>query len=232
MYRLVIGGKRDLFGSRAGNLFDRYAATEAAANIVTSAVFSPQRAERLATQRALNTSLPSFLEVMQAFSTDIILKPYNNMSQSAVTHVDAHAHVQSEVDVEAEAVATATGTATAAPAYLIEGFIAQSLVVNSYLTLLVSPLSSNLVKSQVKVHLLDLKAMMVTIIDKLESSSASTASGTGAFPFGSGSESSSGSGSDSEGVLEARAHLRMLCDSIALGKPFLTLLETPLGPPI
>jgi hypothetical protein len=164
---------------------------------------------------------------MQAFSTNIILKPYSNMSQSAVTHVDAHvnARAQSEVEVEVEVMATAT--ATAVPAYLSEGFIAQSLVVNSYLTLLVSPLSSNLVKSQVKVHLLDLKIMLVKVIEKLEGSSISTAaSSTGTFSF------ESGSGSGSEGVLEVRAHLRMLCDSIALGKPFLTLLETPLGPPI
>lgn len=152
------------------------------------------------------------------------------MSQSAVTHVNAHARVQSDVEVEA------TATVTAVPAYLLEGFVAQSLVVNSYLTLLVSPLSSNLVKSQVKVHLLDLKAMLLKIIEKLEGSNTSSASITGTFPFGSGSSSSSGTGSDSdsgsEGVLEVRAHLRMLCDSIALGKPFLTLLETPLGPPI
>lgn len=155
------------------------------------------------------------------------------MSQSAVTHVNAfvNARVQSEVEVEVKA--TATATATAVPAYLLEGFIAQSLVVNSYLTLLVSPLSSNLVKGQVKVHLLDLKAMLVKTIEKLEGSSASTAaSSTGTFTFGSGSGSDSSSGSDSEAVLEVRAHLRMLCDSIALGKPFLTLLETPLGPPI
>jgi hypothetical protein len=217
-------------------MFDRYAATEAAAHIVTSAVFSPQRAERLATQRALNTSLPSFFEVMQAFSTDIILKPYSNMSQSAITHEIARAQseVVVEVEVGAEAEVVATTTATAVPAYLLEGFIAQSLVVNSYLTLLVSPLSSNLVKSQVKVHLLDLKAMLLKIMEKLEGSSTSTSSITGTFPVGSSSGSGSDSGGDSgsEGVLEVRAHLRMLSDSIAPGKPFLTLLETPLGPPI
>lgn len=158
------------------------------------------------------------------------------MSQSAVTHVEAHvnahARVQSEVEVGAEAEVEATTTATAVPAYLLEGFIAQSLLVNSYLTLLVSPLSSNLVKSQVKVHLLDLKAMLLKIIEKLEGSSTSTSSITGTFPFGSSSGSGSDSDSGSEGVLEVRAHLRMLSDSIALGKPFLTLLETPLGPPI
>ena len=251
----VIGGKKDLFGSRTGALFDRYAATESAAYLVTSAVFCPERAERLATQRALNSSLPSFFEVMQAFSTNIILNPYKNLSHSSITKVVAeevdenrnqgpgysHDTVHSDRIVGAmgaimttaqssdaqypsettptTTTTTTTAAAASAPAYLLESFIAQSMVVDSYLTLLVSPLSSNLVKSQVKAHLHDLNAMLVKITKEFEDSNISTSS-TNNFHF------------ENEGTTEVRAHLMMLCDRITLGKPFLTLLATPLGPPI
>lgn len=255
----VIGGKKDLFGSRTGALFDRYAASESAANLVTSAVFCPERAERLATQRALNSSLPSFIEVMQAFSTNIILNPYKNLSQSSITKVIAeeanenrnqgsgysHDTVHSDRMVGAmgaimtaaelsdaqyssetiprttttTTTTTTTAVAASAPAYLLESFIAQSMVVDSYLNLLVSSLSSNLVKSQVKAHLHDLNAMLVKINKEFEDSNTSTSS-RNKFHFG------------NEGTTEVRAHLMMLCDRITLGKPFLTLLATPLGPPI
>ena len=246
----VIGGKKDLFGSRTGALFDRYAATESAAYLVTSAVFCPERAERLATQRALNSSLPSFFEVMQAFSTNIILNPYKNLSHSSITKVVAeevdenrnqgpgysHDTVHSDRIVGAmgaimttaqssdaqypsETTTSTSAAAASAPAYLLESFIAQSMVVDSYLTLLVSQLSSNLVKSQVKAHLHDLNAMLVKITKEFEDSNISTSS-TNNFHF------------ENEGTTEVRAHLMMLCDRITLGKPFLTLLATPLGPPI
>lgn len=254
----VIGGKKDLFGSRTGALFDRYAATESAANLVTSAVFCPERAERLATQRALNSSLPSFFEVMQAFTTTIILNPYKNLSHSSIRKVvaeevddnrnqgsgyshdtvysdrivgamgaimttaessDAQYPSQTTPRTTTTTTTTTTAGAASAPAYLLESFIAQSMVVDSYLTLLVSPLSSNLVKSQVKAHLHDLNAMLVKITKEFEDSNNSTSS-TNNFHFG------------NEGTMEVRAHLMMLCDRITLGKPFLTLLATPLGPPI
>ena len=72
----AIGGSPDVFGSRVGALFDRLAATESAVNIVVSAVFSPERAERLATQQYQNRTLPSFIEVLQSFTKEVILSQY------------------------------------------------------------------------------------------------------------------------------------------------------------
>jgi len=46
----TVGGAADLFASRGGPLFDRLAATEAAATLVLRALFTPARAHRLATQ--------------------------------------------------------------------------------------------------------------------------------------------------------------------------------------
>ena len=78
MFNLVLGGDADLFGSRTGTLFDRTIATETAANIVISSVFSPQRAERLATQQNQNKSLPSLFEVMQSFTNEVILSKFTS----------------------------------------------------------------------------------------------------------------------------------------------------------
>ena len=46
----TVGGAADLFASRGGPLFDRLAATEAAATLVLRALFTPARAHRLAAQ--------------------------------------------------------------------------------------------------------------------------------------------------------------------------------------
>jgi hypothetical protein len=279
-----IGDKGDLFGSRTGNLFDRYAASEAAANLVVSAVFNPQRAERLATQMATNDTLPSLLEVLRAFSRNVISLPYTsalhpnvpinrsdlripNLAQSStvVTHeIDdfnrlkpvsstylGHANKSScneknykkdqhNVAVTREpqnelppqqlrsqvgpSIDSAQSNAAANEQFAVfrfETFISQSVLVNSYLLLLTDAASSFLVKSQLTLHLKELASEMRNFLVILQGAKNISESQNSQVIEG-----------DYLIILEKMSHLEMLTFSISSQKPFLSLLSTPIGPPI
>ena len=210
----AIGGTADVFGSRAGALFDRLAATESAANIVVSAVFSPQRAERLATQQQLNSTLPSFFEILRSFTNEVILSHYPNKTSGFITESNYRISVKSVFIDGIDAVNTETTNSNsnadgAVKEYYLESLVAQSVLVNAYLILLIDPRSSTLVTGQIKSHLRTLEAEILHIIQNFKN-------------FG-GNEDSS---------FETRAHLELLSDAIITGKPFLRLLPLPLGPPI
>ena len=70
-----IGGAADFFGSRAGVVFDRLAAAEAAAGVVLDALFAPARMERVATQSQLDKTLPTLSEVLVTCTKTLILTP-------------------------------------------------------------------------------------------------------------------------------------------------------------
>jgi hypothetical protein len=212
-----------VFGSRSGALFDRLAASEAAASLVVSAVFSAQRAERLATQRyasagtvgdilgsdgastvtqsvshrqkqngkddnrgqiltrtrartqirtrtrrlmralegdqrpqqtpenAPPVSLPSLLEVMQLFTRKVI-------------------HEQSITSIQALLSTSGSSTASASVTYPLETRLAQSVLINAYLTLVNDPQASAMVAGQVKTHLVGVsKAIQASLASLLAS---------------------------------------------------------------
>jgi hypothetical protein len=279
-----IGDKSDLFGSRTGILFDRYAASEAAANLVVSAVFNPQRAERLATQRAINDSLPSLLEVLRAFSKNVISLPYTsalhpnltisksdvrslNLAYSSSVQIrdiadrkvlkpvaskylgyanksscnegnyENDQHDAADVRVPENEVQPQQHRSQVGPSnesaqsdaaaneqfavFLLETFISQSVLVNSYLLLLTDAASSFLVKSQLTLHLKELASEMHNFLLILqEAKNISEA------------QSSQIIEADYLIILEKMSHLEMLSSSILSQKPFLSLLSTPMGPPI
>lgn len=284
---LAVGDKSDLFGSRSGTLFDRYAASESAANLVVSAVFNPERAERLATQRAINDTLPSLLEVMRAFSRNVILLPYASAvhAQSTIIKSDGEGldltqsnsvlvhevhelddcngfkpvasayldkainrngddryhkknqpnaadvrlsrngmppeHLRSQVGPSVETSQSNAAANEEFEAFPLESFISQSILLNSYLLLLTDAKSSFLVRSQLLAHLKDLASEIHKFLlifqkakETLESQNSQEIEG------------------DYLILLEKISHLEMLSFSISSQKPFLSLLSTPMGPPI
>ena len=300
----AIGDNSDLFGSRTGNLFDRYAASEAAANLVVSAVFNHHRAERLATQTAINATLPSFIEVLRAFSKNVISSHYtaaappnrtsdkggshyrssslpgaastsrHSGSQEAATRAKIRSHneigdfdalkfvplmhignaddnsnssestysTERDNDTEEEGsqyqdrlqskLTSQDGTAAErieidAAAYeqlsdfRLESFIAQSVLINSYLIMLTDVSSSFLVKSQLKVHLKELAIEMQTFLLFLQETKK-------LLDY----EAYSVTEAESFILLDVISHLEMLLYSLSAQKPFLSLLSTPMGPPI
>jgi hypothetical protein len=279
-----IGDKSDLFGSRTGNLFDRYAASEAAANLVVSAVFNPQRAERLATQMATNDTLPSLLEVLRAFSRNIISLPYTsalhsdapinrsdaripNLAQSSsvlIHEIDncnrlkpvssaylGHANksscneknykkdqhtvavtrepqnelppqqLRSQVGPSIESTQSNAAANEQFAVFRFETFISQSVLVNSYLLLLTDAASSFLVKSQLTLHLKELASEIRNFLVILQEAKNISES-----------RSSQVIDDDFLIILEKMSHLELLSFSISSQKPFLSLLSTPIGPPI
>ena len=190
------------------------AATESAANIVVSAVFSPQRAERLATQKQLNTTLPSFFEILRSFTSVVILSQYTNRTSVSIIESNYRISVKSVlidgIDLfYKENINRNNNEDGAIEDYYLESMVAQSVLVNAYLILLIDPRSSALVTGQIKSHLRSLLADINDIIENLKKFA--------------GKEDSS---------FETVAHLELLSDAIMMGKPFLRLLPSPLGPPI
>ena len=121
----TIGGAADFFGSRAGVLFDRLAAAEAAAGVVLDALFAPARMERLATQSQLDKTLPTLHEVLTT-CTQALIPP------TPLLHKDDE---ESDDDV------------------VLEGLLVQSLLVSAYLRLANDPRASYLVSGQVRAHI-------------------------------------------------------------------------------
>jgi hypothetical protein len=179
-----------VFGSRSGALFDRLAATEAAASIVISAVFSTQRAERLATQRYstandnMNTmninmkankdrqrasassadsssaSLPSLLEIMQAFTRKII----HDTSITSIMEVTQSSSAITEMSGSSPPEASSTVQ------YPLEARVAQAVLLNAYLTVANDPQASAMVVGQVKAHLIGVSKAIRAYRDSLMSS--------------------------------------------------------------
>ena len=190
------------------------AATESAANIVVSAVFSPQRAERLATQKQLNTTLPSLSEILRSFTSEVILSQYTNRTSVSIIESNYGVSVKSVLidgmDLfHKENINRNNNADGAIESHYLESMVAQSVLVNAYLILLIDPRSSALVTGQIKSHLRSLLADIFDIIENLKKIA--------------GEEDSS---------FETIAHLELLSDAITMGKPFLRLLPSPLGPPI
>ena len=190
------------------------AATESAANIVVSAVFSPQRAERLATQKQLNTTLPSLSEILRSFTSEVILSRYPDRTSVSIIESNYGVSVKSVLidgmDLfHKENINRNNNADGAIESHYLESMVAQSVLVNAYLILLIDPRSSALVTGQIKSHLRSLLADINDIIENLKKFA--------------GKEDSS---------FETVAHLELLSDAIMMGKPFLRLLPSPLGPPI
>ena len=281
----AIGDKSDLFGSRTGILFDRYAASEAVANLVVSAVFNPQRAERLATQRAMNDTLPSLMEVLRTFSRNVISLPYtsaehlnnttdrrsvksSDLGQSSSVQIHElsdcnglkpvasgyliHAndsnhdmrsykrdqrsaedmrevqdevlpHPRPHVSTSIESVQSNPAANEQLAVFRLECFVSQSVLVNAYLLLLTDAASSFLVKSQLSAHLKELATEIHSYLLLFQQEAKSNAEKSHSSPIYE---------SDYLTVLEIISHLEMLSLSILSQKPFLSLLPTPMGPPI
>ena len=236
---LAIGGVMDLFGSRAGALFDRYAATEAAANIVITAVFNPNRAQRIATQRSLSISvnesesqsLPSLFEVMRSFSNRVILSQHDNNNKGhvaandndnerGVSEINSRGVGSNEWGVELE-VGVGRGVRSFSSrtsgsdlsAVSKEGeFDLEVFVIQSVLVNAYLLLLNNPSSSFL------VKSQVAAHLRELNAAITKILNEmTGSEPFQTD---------------EKEAHYRLLSSSISAGKPFLALLPTPLGPPI
>lgn len=75
----ILGNDNDAFStSNTGKAFNKIDAIENAVSIVLSAVFDSSRVNRIITQKSSNSSLPSLLDILNMFSTKVIL--FNNYS--------------------------------------------------------------------------------------------------------------------------------------------------------
>jgi hypothetical protein len=77
----ILGEDNDAFStSNTGKSFNKIDAIENAVTIVLSSVFDTNRVNRIITQKSSNSSLPSFLEILNIFSTKVII--FNNYTST------------------------------------------------------------------------------------------------------------------------------------------------------
>ena len=134
-----------MFGSRMGVLFDPLVATEASLALVFDAIFTPERAQRLATQQSGSTAAAA-AAAASSFSSSaaLLLLPTFMEVMNNVTYTVFPLHGPSS---------NRTLSPTLHHSYMLESMTRQTVLVNTYLKLLNHPSASFLVMTQVKAHL-------------------------------------------------------------------------------
>jgi hypothetical protein len=81
------GGHREMFTRHTGETFDPISPAAAAADVTVAAILSPDRAARMVTQHALDSSLPGLSDVIERLHAATAKAPAANAYEQQIRHV-------------------------------------------------------------------------------------------------------------------------------------------------